>query len=238
MKKILISFGGTQQGKNRHTQSSNAQRNYSAEVKRLFKSAEPYGFSGFWEYDNEWIKQSPYYQTYAKKVLDEPSFGWAFKPIVIYDALLMMDEGDCLLWVDSNDILISDPQPLFDIAIKQGFYIHDHYPTVYLNKTWTNKDMFVGTECDTLEYYNKEHVQVNIMAFCKRERVVDIIGEWVMNAINYNIMIANNMINEDGFIEHRHEQSLMTILSQKYKIPISRGYPYNIAHEESPLCIQ
>lgn len=238
MKKILTSFGGVEQGKNRHTQSSNAQRDYTAEVKRLFESAKPYGFSGFWEYNNEWLKQSSYYQSYARKVLDEPSFGWAFKPIVIFDSLLMMDEGDCLLWVDSNDILISDPQPLFDIAMKQGFYIHDHYPTAYLNKAWTNKDMFVATGCDTVEYHNKEQVQVNIMAFCKRERVVDIVEEWVMNAIDYNTMISNRMANEDGFVEHRHEQSLMTILSQKYKISVSKGYPYSVAHEKTALCIQ
>lgn len=206
-------------------------RDYSAEVKRLFQTALPY-FDGFWEYSPDWLKKSAFWQTEAKKVLEEDSFGWAFKSICIYDALSMLQDGDIVLWIDSNDILIDNPQPIFDFAEEYGIYSHDHYPTYYPNSNWTQKDMFVGMNCDEEKYWRTPQLQVNIMAFCKNDFVFGFVSEWVKYSTDYDTMIQNILPNMPGFQDHRHEQSIFTILMRKYDVPITRGYPYSIAHEE------
>jgi len=236
MKKILVSFGGKQLGKNRHNFSYNIIRNYSAEVKRLFESAKSY-FDGFWEYDNDWIYNSAYYQTDARKVLDCTSFGWAFKPISIFDALSMTDDGDIVMWVDSNDLIIDDPQPVFDLLSQCGIFCHDHYPQIYPCYQWTQTDMFIGMDCNEEKYWNAPQMQVNIMAFSKNSFTMHFIEEWVKYAIDYDIMIQNNVKNMGGFVQHRHEQSIFSILREKYELPFCMGYPYGVAKEEMGICM-
>ena len=233
MKKIIIGFGGTERGKNRHNESYGIHRDYTAEVKRLFKSAEQYGFDGFWEYNNDWIYNSHYWQTDARKVLEEPSFGWAFKPIVIYDALSMMNNGDCLLWVDSNDVVVGDPQILFDYAKNNnGIFCHDHSPTYYPNGNWTHRDMFVGMGLNTPPYHDAPQMQVNILAFCKENFCMDFVKKWVSYAIDWDVMIGNTRQNLPGFIDHRHEQSIFSILRAYHGLNYWKGYPYMVAKEE------
>jgi hypothetical protein len=164
-------------------------------------------------------------------VLDEPSFGWAFKPIVIFDALNMMDNEDFLLWVDSNDILINNPQALFDRAKMHNIYLHNHFPANYKNSQWTTKNMFVKMNADTEKYWNAPHIQVNIMAFCKTQLTMSFVSEWVSNAIDYDVIIRNDMQNLPNFIDHRHEQSICSILAEKYNVPLFFGYPHEVAQE-------
>jgi hypothetical protein len=237
MKKIIISFGGKPVGNNRHLTMLGIHRDYSAEVKRLFKSAEPFGFDGYWEYNNDWLKNSAYWQTDAKKVLTEPSFGWAFKPICIYDALSMVDDGDVVVWVDSNDMLIAPVDKMINFATTYGIYCHDHFPTYYLCENWTQKDMFVRMGCDEEKYWKAPQIQVNIMAFCKNERTMAIAEEWVRHAIDYETIIQNVLPNHNGFKEHRHEQSIFSLLVVKHNLFCARGYPYEIAKEEDGINI-
>lgn len=233
MKKILISFGGKPVGNNRHLLEFGIVRDYSAEVKRLLKSGEKYNFDDYWgEYDNEWLKNSKYWETDAIRVFKEPSFGWAFKSICIYDALNRVEDGDVILYIDSNDILINDPQPIIDFAIRYGIYSHDHTPTYYSNGDWTQRDMFIRMGCDEERYWNAPQIQVNIMAFCKNDFVMNFVGEWVKYSTDYETMIQNIYPNLPGFKEHRHEQSVFSILREKYKLVTTRGYPYTVAREE------
>jgi len=241
MKKIIISFGGVIKeediAKDRHFTSYGIIRNYSAEVRRLFKIAERYEFDGYWEYDANWLFKFPWSEN-TLIVLREPSFGWAFKSISIYDALTMMDDGDCVLWMDSNDILISDPQPLLDFAKKYGIYSHDHTPTYYANKFWTQRDMFINMGCDEEQYWDAPQIQVNIMAFCKSPEILNFVGEWVKYSTDYETMIQNIHSNLMGFQEHRHEQSVFSILRQKYQLSTTKGYPGGIAKEEMGIDVR
>ena len=237
MKKIITSFGGVEQGKNRHNVSYNLHRNYSKEVERLFKSAESYGFDGYWMYDSDWLLNSAYNNPLTYRVLSGSSYNWAFKPIVIRDALSMLASGDVLMWVDSNDILISDPQPILDFAVSHNLFLHDHTPSYYPNKDWTYRDMFVRMGCDEEKYWNFGQVQVNIMAFCKTQFTIDFVDEWVRYATDYDTMVANTMQNFDSFRDHRYEQSICSILTAKYGLTYTSGYPYGIAHEEMGISI-
>jgi hypothetical protein len=236
LKKIIISFGGFEQGKNRHNTSFNIHRDYSAEVKRLFKSSEHY-FDECWEYNNDWIHASPYWNSPARKVLEEPSFGWAFKSICILDALRTIEENDIVVWMDSNDLMVANPKKMFDFCQFYDIYCHDHFPAMYPTALWCNKDTFVRMGCDEPKYWLVPQIQVNIMAFCKRERTMRIIEEWAQHSTDYETMIQNIMPNPPGFCEHRHEQAVFSILTVKHNIYCAKGYPYEIAREENGISI-
>ena len=235
MKKTLVSFGGSEVGENRHNYAYNLHRNYTAEVQRLFRSGAPY-FDNFWMYDNNWLLNSPYFQTDAKRVLSCHSFGWAFKSISIHDALSMVDNDDIVMWVDSNDLIVGDPQPIFDSLYQCGIFCHDHSPTYYRTARWTHKDMFVSMGCDEKRYWDTPQIQVNWLAFQKNTFVMNFVEEWVKCSIDYDVMIKNELRNDVDFVQHRHEQSIFSILREKYSLPYYKGYP-KMFHEEMGICM-
>lgn len=221
MKKVLVSFGGKQKGANRHVNGTSLVRNYTKEVEQLFRSAGPYGFDRMLMYDDSWLMSSSYYT----KVCDEPSFGWMFKPASIHAAMATMDDGDLLVWMDSNDKMVGSPQPLFDLALSRHIYLHDHYPNVNPNKDWTRRDMFIKMGCDEPKYWDFPQVQVDTMVFHKDPFTVNFVNEWIKHASDYDTMIANVHENFPGYQDHRFEQSICSILAAKYGIPCSPGYP-------------
>jgi hypothetical protein len=215
MRKYLVTMGGYEQGENRHN-NLGIHRDYTAEAMRLFESASPYLFDCRL-YDNDWIKNSEYYEPH-KRVLSEPSFGWMFKPLCIYDVMKDCDDGDVVIWCDSNHIFISDPEPIIKIARMHQIFTHGHVQ-YYLNNQWTHKDMFVRMGCDELRYWKSHHVQVNILAFLVNDFTRMFVKEWFDYAGDYETMIENKMENLPGFSEHRHEQSIFSILIKKYDVP-------------------
>lgn len=233
MNKYITSFGGKEFGINRHLLSFGLHRNYTAEVERLFDSAKPYELLPLF-YDDDWLLSKSQWanNNNAQKVFSCPSRGWAFKSCVILDALSKMNDGDYLLWVDSNDVLIANPQPIFEFCDQHNVYFHDHWPVYYKNSDWTNRDMFVGMSCDEVKYHNAPQIQVNIMGFKKNEFVISFVEEWAKYSTDYDVMIKNEMLNYPGYREHRHEQSIVSILREKYNMPYAQGYPYGIAREE------
>lgn len=230
-KKYLITFGGTEQGKNRHNESYGIHRDYSAEAQRLFSSANGFGFESFFVYDNGWIPTTEEYKRDSRVFL-EPSFGWAFKPLAIWYALQEIENRDVLLWVDSNHVFINNPQRIIDFAITNSIYSHDHYPTLYMNGCWTNRDMLMAMGCDSPGFWQSPQMQVNVMAFYKEDFTMKFVEQWKNYACNYEVMIENKEENLDCFKEHRHEQSIFSLLVRKCGLKWEFGAPENVIREE------
>jgi hypothetical protein len=218
MRKILQAMGGTESGWSRHNDEG-VFRDYTAEADRLVESAIPYGLD-YIVYDNDYIKNLPYYENH-KDVLDRVSFGFCYKPICFDETLKQIEYDDIVLMTDSNHIIAKDPQIFFDIANQHGMYIRDHLWIEYPNKFWTRRDMFVNMGCDEERYWDSLQMQCNIIAICKTPKTMEFVKEWLDKSLNYDIMFGNNQYpNFEGFREHRHDQSLFSILREKY------GFPY------------
>ena len=223
MNKYLVTMAGYEQGKNR-SNVNGIHRDYTKEANLLFESSKPYNFT-YIDYDNNWIKNSDYYRI-AKDVLDQDSMGWAFKPIVIFDLLSKVDNGSVVMWADSNHTFQKSDNPDFiiDYAIKNDIFCHDHMNVYYHNMDFTHRDTFVNMCCDQERYWKSCHLQVNIMAFCKNDFVMYFVAEWLGFSLRYDTMIGNNIYPDfPSFKNHRHEQSIFSILAEKYKIPYRKN---------------
>jgi len=210
-----------------YSMSHNNHRNYTAESVRLFESAEPYDFETIL-YDNDKINSVFNLKEYP--VLSGQFLGYASKPIAIYDTLVHIERGDIVIWMDSNHVLIKNPEPIINCAIQNNIYCHDHLGTIYQNKQFTTKDMFVGMNCDEKKYWNSIQIQANVMGFIKNDFVLMLTWEWMNYAMDYSIMIKNDLSNFPDFIATRLEQSIFSILIEKYKIPY-QSYPSEIMTE-------
>lgn len=237
--KILVSFGGKQQGANRHCGESGVFRNYSKEVGRLFESARPYRFDHHLMYDDTWLRNSKYCTSESIRVINEPSFGWMFKPAAIAAGMETISDGDYLMWVDSNDVFCTDPARLMAVADVRGIYCHEHGNNPNPNKQWTRRDMFVGMECDEEKYWNARQMQVNVMVFKKSVMVSAFIAQWLSYASNFAIMIGEGKHqNFPEYIDHRFEQSVFTLLATKYGLKADWEHPYDIIAGHFPAIIE
>lgn len=216
MRRLLAVTGGSEVGWSRHNDEGNF-RDYQAEAERLAISASAFEIDTT-IFTNEYFYSLPYYETH-KDVMDKVSFGFTMKSIMLYEMFKQMEYGDIIILTDSNHV-IQNPDPIYEIANKDKCFIYDHIWTTYINKYFTRRDTFVNMGCDTERYWNSIHVQCNLFAFKKDIETIDFVSEYFEDCLKYNIMFGENKYpNFDGFIVHRHDQSIFSILREKYNLP-------------------
>lgn len=219
MRKIIGTVGGKLFGWNRWCDEG-VFRDYDTEAKRLMETVKPYGFDEYIIYDEKFIKGDEFYPKYAK-VLDKVSFGFAFKSMAIYDMLANhAQDGDVIIFTDSNHVLTQNPQEIINIILSKGCFIRDHFQCYYPNKDWSRRDTFVNMDCDSEIYWNSPQMQANLLGFVRNEKNLQFTKEWRDSSLDYDKMFGNNQRpNFPSFKEHRHDQTLLSLLTIKYKMP-------------------
>ena len=205
---------------------SYATPNYYKNQRRLNKSALAFGVDEVESYTRSKIKRSKFYRE-NRVVLDKErgSGYWLWKPYIILDFIEQMDDGDLLIYMDTGVEIIRDITPLVDICTQQGgillFGNHGH-----LNKVWTKRDCFVAMDCDSDKYYNSEQITASFQFYIKNERSLSFLREYLFYCQNPSIItdIPNicGLENFPEFVSHRHDQSVLSLLSIKYNIEIFR----------------
>lgn len=217
MRNVIATMGGYEQGWTRHNREGN-HRDYQKEAERLLASATKFGLECY-IYNNEYIKSCSHYKN-NEFLLDQVSFGFAYKAICLYDTLQMIDAGDVVLLVDSNHVIAEYPNLFIDIARANDICTRDHIWTYYPNKNWTRRDTFINMNCDTERYWNAPQMQGNLIGAMKSEFSLRFVREFLDYSLNYDVMFGRDVHpNFPEYIDHRHDQSILSILREKYGIP-------------------
>lgn len=148
---------------------------------------------------------------------------WMWKSLIIKETMDLLNYGDILIYIDSGAEFISDPSFLINKCIQEDIVLFENYP--YINKTWTKRDSFIMMDCDSERYYNCKHVDAAFQFYKKTENNINFINEFVKysemeGVINDEFNIEKQ--NLEGFIDHRHDQSILSILAEKYYIPLTK----------------
>jgi hypothetical protein len=203
-----------------------ATKNFYRSQERLNVSAQKFGIEQVFSYREEDLLGSEFYRK-NREILDQPRGAgyYIWKPYVILDSLSKVNENDIVVYCDSGIEMIDDLDPLFEICHKQGgivlFQTHGHQ-----NKTWTKRDCFVLMGCDSTEYWDAQQLMGGFSIFMKNERNIKFVEEWLHYCCNKFIVtdIPNvcGQGNLPGFQDHRHDQSVLSILGVKHNIEIYR----------------
>jgi hypothetical protein len=127
-----------------------------------------------------------------------------------------MDCGDIFLTGVKNKIheLIETQ----DIVISTSFFTQ---------KDYTKRDCFHFMNCDEEKYWNAFQVEAGIVAFRNNNFTKNFVNEWLEFCKNKYIVSDLPNISEkpnfDSFIDHRHDQSILTNLCVKYNLPMSNS---------------
>lgn len=162
-----------------------------------------------------------------KNILTLPRGGgyWLWKPYMIHTILPLLNEGDILFYLDAKYYFIEDFMPwVNDLLNSQDLVVFQNKPNepVYRMKDWCKMD--VVNRYDMKEKVFEQNA-VDGWAGCillrKSHKTEQWIKEWLEMCSYENITDSPSILpNEICFKDHRHDQSLLSILFHKYEIPM------------------
>lgn len=149
---------------------------------------------------------------------------WLWKPYFIRKTFEYIDYGDYLFYCDSGCHFIDSIDKFINsIDRKQDiipFELQDS------EKKWTKRDTFVLMDCDNIKFTDTKQRLASYNLWKKTPFTIKFIDEWLTYALDKRILtdIENqcNKSNYDEFVEHRHDQSIFSLLSKKYNITAYR----------------
>ncbi|MFT5308495.1 MAG: hypothetical protein ACI93R_002710 [Flavobacteriales bacterium] len=171
------------------------------------------------------LKQDSIYLK-GKAVFDEPKGGgyWAWKPWAILKAFDSANEGDIVIYQDCGIGLrfknFIKPTGLINIARRSGCIAGVEIPEYGLNKFWTKAECFDLMGCGNEKYKESPQIEATTSIWVVGDNNRKILKEWLNYCLDVRVIcdvaVENNEI--PNFIEHRHDQSILTNLVVKYNL--------------------
>jgi len=229
MRKILISYGNDP---------------YKRSLDLLEKSSLEKGkVEKFIRYTREWLETTDFYFK-NRYILDNPRGNGFFiwKPYIILKTMESLDEGDIVMYSDAAVEIIDDLSPLFQLAEDKDRVIFE-IAGGHINKTWTKRDCFILLNCDEEAYWNDLQLTATFSLWKKTEENIAFLKEYLRYLRDPRIVTDDpNMCGKPNFLEfrdHRHDQSVLSILTRKYNFerfcdPSQWGNPEREKYPNSP----
>ena len=149
---------------------------------------------------------------------------WKWKPYLVKSMLGKIEDGDILMWSDVGNMFNTKGKDRFMEYIKMAREnetgIVAFSQTGNLERTWTKGDLFYH-----LNVYNNLHFtdtfQIWAGAFIlgKTPSSIELVNRWFDIHSNYYDLTTDKRSktpNLEGFIEHRHDQSVFSLLVKSY----------------------
>ncbi len=156
-----------------------------------------------------------------KKILTQSRGGgyWLWKPYFIKRTLEEIDYGDYLFYCDSGACFCSNIDYLIGCleSYKQDILC---FEIPLIEKQWTKRDCFILMDCDYEEYTDTNQRIATYMLIKKSKKSMNFIEDYLKYSCDEKILTdLDNTLNKEnyeGFIEHRHDQSIFSLLTKKY----------------------
>ncbi len=194
--------------------------------RRLNASALKFGVDEAKSYTRKDIQKSHFFEVNRSILEQKRGAGyWLWKPYIILDQLNQIQSGDCLIYSDSGIEIIRDITPLIDLCVNQnGILLFRNHGN--LNKKWTKRDCFVLMECDEEKYHDSEQVAASFQLYIKNSWSVSFLQEWLYYSQCRDIITDSpntlGLDNFPDFVDHRHDQSILSLLAVKHGIDLFR----------------
>uniref|UniRef100_UPI004047F82C hypothetical protein n=1 Tax=Bacteroidota TaxID=976 RepID=UPI004047F82C len=173
---------------------------------------------------------------------------WCWKPQIILQVLRKMQMGDILQYTDVGCHLnpkgrerlkdyfeITDNSPMGILAFQAKF---PEAPLKYDGRTLFNQRDYMFVKGDLIDYFgvrdspeitNSYSIGATVFFIKKTKKSVDFVEEWlgiVKKSFTYIDNSPSISPNFEGFIEHRHDQAIFSMLAKKYHLPTLSTYEY------------
>lgn len=148
---------------------------------------------------------------------------WLWKPYIIYTTLLTLQEGDILFYMDSKYYFTQPFAGLYEDYLKtHDIMLWKNKPNdrIYSMKHWCKMDVLQKYSMDKMTLL--EDCWAGALLLRTTKETVEYMNKWLHMCCSYHDITDSPSIlpNVPEFIEHRHDQSLLSILAHTYHIPL------------------
>jgi hypothetical protein len=221
--------------------------------KRIAKQAEKFRiFDGLFLFDEKDLNNDFKHHFKDHLFFGSRGYGyWSWKPEIILYALKKINDGDSLLYIDAGCHLnhkgkqrLIDYFKMLEEADKGIIAFQSNTPdTVNSNIIYDGRKLFSQPNYkwikgdlldhfnarDKKEYTNSEAIGAGILIIKKCKAAIAIIEEWqsiIWNDFHFLDDTPSSSSNLPGFIEHRHDQAIWSLLCLKHNIKTLSAYEY------------
>ena len=141
---------------------------------------------------------------------------WVWKPWVILERLVKMAPGDTLMYCDSQCVFKDDPTPLFELCHKLvGVLLFHQKREGHKNRTWTTGDCFALMACNGPCFWDGPQLNLALTVWAPTQKAIDLVQEWYgwCSDMRVNSDRGSTMPNLPEFKDHRHDQSILSLLA-------------------------
>lgn len=202
---------------------------YDATTRLITDRGRSLGADQILVYDDRWLMGHDFYQRnpWLWEHPHKRGFGWyAWKPLIIVDALNRMHDGDTVLYIDADTVPIASFKCLFTACDKTETGIFLFASENHVQYHWCKRDCYVVMGQDDSKYYNVQAGVARFMLFQKGSWIAQqFLTEWLSYVVNpFANTFDPSVLRPEllGFIEHRAEQAIMTNLAHRYGLPLHR----------------
>jgi predicted DNA-binding transcriptional regulator AlpA len=205
---------------------------------RLVKSALVHGVDQVHAFGPADIQGTEFFRCHAGMLNQQRGGGyWLWKPYLIRRVLGEARPGDLVLYVDSGAEITAPVAGLADVCRNAGgiliFRNHERK-----NRYWTKRDCYVLMECDTEACYAADQANAAFAGFIAGQDAESFVDDWLTNCTDPRVL--TDAPNECGlpdlpdFIEHRHDQSVLSLLAFKKGLYLYRDPSQSGNHQKLP----
>jgi hypothetical protein len=197
--------------------------NYIDAGKRLIEQAKQLNiFTKYILYTSEDLKNdTEFWKQHSEFILNNPrGYGyWLWKPYLIKKTMQNMNKGDILLYLDCGcELTCKIKNELIKcIDIVKTDYIIGTLTKI--EREWNKMDLLIKLDMNNDMYLNTNQRQAGTNMFLVCDKTIKLVNEWYTIGSEYHYIDDSPSIIPNGkFIEHRHDQSIFSLLTKKYSL--------------------
>lgn len=214
--------------------TSFASADFNLSLNDLMRTAHDHGIDELRPWRVELLRKTPFYQAH-RSTLDHPRGAgyWLWKPYIILETLEHAASGDIVVYSDAGVTVIRSLAPLFALCAEKGgiLLFGGHYDGIggqqNTCEVWTKRDCFVLMECDTPRYYRAPMLDASFIVFMKNPQSTSLVNEWLNLCRDPRSLTDSpnqlGLRNRPGFMGHRHDQSILSLLAARHGLEIFRS---------------
>ncbi len=143
---------------------------------------------------------------------------WLWKPYIIKRALDTSNDGDIVFYADAASYFVRDMTPIFE-TIKENSLVCFELSGGHIEGKWTRRNVFDAIGMDFDRYKNTDQLMASFIGVRNCEYSRNIIDEYLeLACIPEMIMDIPNTEEVEEFQDHRHDQSIRSLLSKKHDV--------------------
>lgn len=172
---------------------------------------------------------------------------WIWKYFLVSKLFENLLEGDILLYLDAgcsiNENGIERLEFYYEMAEKNNIVA---FKMEHLEKKYTKKDTYLRVIGEDLKFYDEGQVQASCFLIKKTKSTIDFIDEIKSICVDQNYHYINDgkslNENDETFIEHRHDQSVFSLMCKKHNAFLINDETYwepnwNLFGKEYPIWV-